>query len=609
MPGRKAMTDDRRSFPRWDLSNVYPDLGSSEFTADVARLRGMLDELDAFLERNGIGAVPGTPAEASVLAPVMDELIDRLGTAQGLLATLGAFVSGIVTTDSYNQEAARKLSELEQLEVRLRRALTRFTAYAGSLRGLLDAICLRGAVAADHRLVLDDAAGQARFLMPEGMEDLAGDLLLSGGGSMWKLQGTVTSRLKMPFDRDGKVQELPVTMIRNLAQDPSEDVRRRAYEAELKAWESVREPVAFALNGVKGSAITLAQRRGYRDVLHMSLEQNRMDAETLEALLGSIQDHLPVFHRYLAAKARRLGQTTLPWWNLLAPMGTVQLQYTWRETQDFIVDRFGSFSGEMADFALRAFENRWIDAEPRDGKRGGAFCMDVPGVEESRILCNFDGSFDQLTTVAHELGHGFHNWCQRGLPMLKRGAPMTLAETASIFCETVIFNAAIESAPADARVAILENQLLGATQVCVDIYTRVLFESEVLKRRAEAELSADEFCELMLEMQRRVYGEVLDPDHLHPYMWLMKPHYYQVDRNFYNYPYAFGQLFGLGMYALYRREGSVFVPRYVELLRSTGAGKVSDLAARFGIEVRSRDFWTASLRIIEEQVDRYAEGV
>jgi pepF/M3 family oligoendopeptidase len=603
-----TMTVDRPSLPHWDLGNVYPGLGSAEFAADASRLRDMLDELDAFLEKNGIGKVSDAPGDASSLAPVMDELINRLGTALGLLETLSAFVSGFVTTDSYDKEAARRLSEVEQLEVRFRRAMTRFAAYAGSLTGLLDVICARGAVSAGHRLVLEDAADQARFLMPEAMEDLAGDLLLSGGGSMWKLQGTVTSRLKVPFERDGKMQELPVTVIRNLAQDPSEEVRRRAYEAELKAWESVREPVAFALNGVKGSAITLAERRGFRDVLHMTLEQNRMDAETLEALLGSIKESFPVFRRYLAAKARRLGGPTLPWWNLLAPVGTAHLQYTWPQTREFIVSQFGGFSGEMADFANRAFEHGWIDAEPRDGKRGGAFCMGVPAVEESRILCNFDGTFDQLTTVAHELGHAFHNWCQRGMPMLKRGAPMTLAETASIFCETIVFNAALESAPADARVAILENQLLGATQVCVDIYSRVIFEAEVLKRRARAELSADEFCELMVDAQKQTYGEVLDPAHLHPYMWLMNPHYYQVDRNFYNYPYAFGQLFGLGIYALYRKEGSAFVPRYVELLRSTGAGRVADLAAHFGIEVRSRDFWKASLRVLEEQVNTYAAG-
>ena len=601
------MATDRQSLPHWDLSTVYPSLGSDEFAADAARLYGMLNELDTFIEHNGIGKVAGPPGDASAIAPVMDELISRLGAARGLLETLGAYVAGFVSTNSYDQEAARRLSELEQLEVRLRRALTRFTAYSGSLSGLLDVICLRGAVAADHRIVLEDAAGQARFLMPEAMEDLAGDLLLSGGGSMWKLQGTVTSRLKVAFELDGEAEVLPITVIRNLAQDPSEDVRRRAYEAELKAWESVREPVAFALNGVKGSAITLAHRRGFRDVLHMSLEQNRMDAETLDALLGSIRDSFPVFRRYLAAKARRLGRKTLPWWDLLAPVGKVPLQYTWPETQEFIVDRFGSFSSELAGFAKRAFDRHWIDAEPRDGKRGGAFCMGLPGVEESRILCNFDGSFDQLTTVAHELGHGFHNWCQRGMPMLKRGAPMTLAETASIFCETIVFHAALESAPVHARVAILENQLLGATQVCVDIYARVLFESEVLKLRARAELSADEFCELMLDAQRQAYGEVLDPEHLHPYMWLMKPHYYQVDQNFYNYPYAFGQLFGLGIYAQYRKEGSAFVPRYVELLRSTGAGRVADLAAHFGIEIRSREFWNASLRVIEEQVDRFAE--
>jgi pepF/M3 family oligoendopeptidase len=363
-----------------------------------------------------------------------------------------------------------------------------------------------------------------------------------------------------------------MTMIRNLAYDPDEAVRRRAFEAEQTAWASVREPVAFALNAVKGAAITLAKWRGRDGVLHAALDQNRIDRATLDALLVAMRDSFPTFRRYLKAKAGRLGRERLPWWDLFAPVGSVNLRYTWPEASAFIVEQFGRFDGDLAAMALGAFEHRWIDAEPRDGKRGGAFCMGVPAVEEPRILANFDGSFDQMTTLAHELGHGFHGRCQKGLPTLRRGSPMTLAETASIFCETIVFNAALEQAPPEAQVFILENQLMGACQVVVDIYSRYIFETETIKRRARAELSADEMCAIMLDAQRETYGEGLDQEHLHPYMWVMKPHYYYSDLHFYNYPYAFGLLFGLGMYAVYLREGRAFVPRYKELLRATGEG-------------------------------------
>jgi pepF/M3 family oligoendopeptidase len=396
-------------------------------------------------------------------------------------------------------------------------------------------------------------------------------------------------------------------MIRNLASDPDGELRKRAYDAELKGWESIRESVAFALNGVKGSAVSLAKWRGREDVLHEALDQNRIDRETLQTLMGAMKDSFPIFRRYLKSKARKLGKEKLPWWDLFAPVGQANLTYTWEQATGYVVEQFGLFSGELADFARNAFQKNWIDAEPRDGKRGGAFCMGVPGVEESRILANFDGSFDQLITVSHELGHGFHNHCQKGLPMLRRGAPMTLAETASIFCETLVLNAALDAAPPETKVFILENQLMGATQVIVDIYSRFIFESEIIKRRAQADLSADDFCEIVLDAQKQTYGDGLDQEHLHPYMWLLKPHYYSGDLHFYNFPYAFGLLFGLGIYAIYRKEGKSFIPRYEGLLRSTGAGKVADLAGQFGIDVRSRDFWDASLKIVAESVDRYCE--
>jgi len=599
--------ETRVKLPHWDLSNVYKGLETDDFEAGLKRLDEQLAALEGLIETHGIGRLEEPPSDVEAAASVLDEFIVALNEMLLHYGSLRAYVGSFVSTDSYNKVAARRESELDQTSVRVDRVYVRFEAWVGSLGGVLDVACDSAPVACEHKLALKDIVDESRFRMDTALEDLASELLLSGGGVMHKLQGTVTSQLKVPFERDGRTETMPITMVRNLANDPEEDVRRRAYETELKAWESVREPVAFALNGVKGTAITLSRRRGYDGVLHASLERNKMDRATLDALLASMKDSFPTFRRYFESKAKKLGKSKLPWWDIFAPVGTVELEYTWDEASDYVVEQFGTFSGELADYARYAFDHNWIDAEPRDGKRGGAFCMGVRSVEESRILANFDGSFDQLGTLAHELGHGFHNHCQKGLPSLRRGSPMTLAETASIFCQTIVFNAAIDASPPEAQVAILENQLMDASQVIVDIYSRFLFESEVVKRRETAELSADEFCELMLDAQRQTYADGLDQDHLHPYMWLLKPHYYLEGYNFYNFPYAFGLLFGLGVYATYLQEGDAFIPRYKELLRSTGEGKAADLAARFGIDIRSRDFWDASIAVLAKQVDRYCE--
>jgi oligoendopeptidase F len=232
--------------------------------------------------------------------------------------------------------------------------------------------------------------------------------------------------------------------------------------------------------------------------------------------------------------------------------------------------------------------------------------MRVIGVEESRVLCNFDGSLDQVTTIAHELGHAYHNETQMGKTPLQRRTPMTLAETASIMNETIVTDAALaQAADAEEELGILEVFLLNSSQVIVDIYSRYLFETEVFQRREAAELSADDFCEMMSRAQKETYAEALDPQHLHPYMWTWKPHYYSPSLSFYNFPYAFGLLFGLGLYAIYQERGADFLEDYDALLRSTGEGTAAELAARFDIDLKRPAFWQGSMQVIEERIDRY----
>jgi len=601
---------DLGQLPRWDLSNVYAGLETDSLQKAISDLVVQVDALDVYLDREGISRTAKSVAShaGTQAKPLIDGYLDRTNSTLRLYSTINAYVASFVTTNSYNTKAKRLESELEMIGVRLQKQEVRFRGWVGTIKDALPSILKEEGAAKDHAFYLRETAEQSCYLMSEPEEALASELELSGSNAWSKLQGTICSQLTVGFELDGKVQTMPITALQNLSHHPDADVRKRAYEAELAAWETVREPLAAALNGVKGSSITVDKRRGRKDALHDSLDTSRIDRETLDTLLSVMHESFPIFRRYMAAKAKRLGYARLPWWELFAPVGKNERRYTWPEAISFILTQFRSFDERLEKLAKRAFDNHWIDAEPRNGKRGGAFCMDVPGVEESRILCNFDGSLDQVSTVAHELGHAFHNECLSGKQMLQRTTPMTLAETASIMDETIIANAALaQAANPEEELAILEISLIGSSQVIVDITSRFLFEKEVFERRVNSELSADDFCEIMLRCQKATYADGLDEKFLHKYMWAWKVHYYIPSFSFYNYPYAFGLLFGTGLYAIYRERGREFVKDYEALLASTGEAKPADLAARFGIDLHKPDFWRGSMRILEEQVQRYVK--
>ena len=594
--------------PHWDLSNVYPALDSAEFTNAIQELGTQLDDFDTYLAEK----VAKTDANAPVndLAEIAANLIERFNTSNDLAETLGAYIYSFITTDSYNQLAKKMLSQFDQIELRLRMIGVQAQQWIGAIAGKLPAVIENSDIAKAHAFFLKETAEQSKYLMSEAEESLAAELGISGAGAWDKLQGTVTSQMKIPFELDGEVKELSSPALINLHSHPDEDVRKRAYEAEMEAWKSVEEPIAAALNGIKGTVNTLNKRRGREDALHSALDAARIDRETLNAMLDAMQDSFPVFRRYFSAKAKRLDKEKLPWWDVFAPVGSAEKSYTYEEASSFIMEQFGTFAPKLEALAKRAFSENWIDAEQRVGKRGGAFCMGVPLVKESRILSNFDGTFDQVSTLAHELGHAFHNECMfdAGKTSLQAETPMTLAETASIMCETIVVNAILEkTSDPEEELAILETALIGSSQVIVDIYSRYLFEKEVFERREKAELSAEEICEIMEDSQKATYGDALDEKYLHKYMWTWKPHYYSAGLSFYNFPYAFGLLFATGLYAIYEQRGADFVPDYINLLASTGEGNAAELAKRFGINIREKKFWADSLKVIEKQVDRYCE--
>jgi pepF/M3 family oligoendopeptidase len=527
-----------------------------------------------------------------------------------LAHTVHSYIYSFVSTDSRNTTARKKMSEFNQLYAQAEILDTQWQIWVGKLGPRLEQAIASNPTAQAHAYYLRYMAEQAKYLMSEREESLASELDLSGATAWQQLQRTITSQISVDFELDGEVQKLPITKLINLHSHPDETVRRRAYEAENLAWDQAREPLAAALNGIKGTANTLERRRERTDALHSAIDAAHIDRPTLETMLGAMEASFPMFRRYFKAKAKHLGKAQLAWWDVFAPVGESNKRYSWDEARIFIVENFGKFSPELATFAQRAFDQQWMDAEPREGKVGGAFCMALPSVKESRVLLNFDGSLSQVSTVAHELGHGYHNECLfvAGKTKIQSDTPMTLAETASIMCETIAMEAVLEQAQnPQEELAVLEEILNGASQVVVDIYSRYLFEKEVFERRAKAELSADEFCEIMERAQQATYGDGLDPAYLQKYMWTWKPHYYRSGLSFYNFPYAFGLLFSTGLYAIYTQRGAAFIPDYVELLASTGEANAADLAARFGIDLRSRAFWEDSLALIGKQVDRFCE--
>ena len=595
--------------PRWDLSNIYTGLDDPKLAEDINALKSITEGLSAYYEEKLAPALESeTTPEA--LSELLNHVIDTRNELSLKINAVMGFLGLTLSVDSFNKEAEQLYSKVQIGLVPLSNLGNRISAWLGKLGDRLPAALQVPGSAHEHAFALLEEAEQSRYMMSEAEEELANELSLSASNAWENLQGTLTSQKSVEFELDGEMQTLPLPALINLRSHPDADTRERAYKREMEVFEEMKEPLAACLNGIKGEVNVLNRKRGREDCLHSSLDMARIDRETLDAMMGAMKDSLPMFRDYFRAKAKKLGYEKLPWWSLFAPVGSANKTYTFDEARDIILTNFGQFSPELATFAQSAFEKNWIDAEQRSGKRGGAFCMSVDVVKESRIMSNFDGSFDQVMTLAHELGHGFHNYCsyQANKTPYQSNTPMTLAETASIMCETIVLNALLQN-PADdeEELVLLETAIGSEAQTIVDIMSRFYFEMEVFTRRQEATLSADEISEIMLQAQRDTYGDGIDPEVMNKFAWTWKPHYYSAYLSFYNYPYAFGTLFAKGLYAIYLEKGETFLEDYKALLASTGEASAADLAARFDINIRDKAFWKASLDTLKPMIQRYIE--
>ena len=579
---------------RWNLEPIYTGFDDENYISDMAAAAETVKELTDFT-----AGLADTEPLAGLRKGIA--LQERLSD---LIEKLAGYASLRQAANTRDGEAGSQMGQIMTIYSGTAAPLAAFTDWASKLPDLMELVEGDESLK-DYRFLFANEKENSRYLLPGIGEAVMAKLHMSGTSAWSDLQQYLTSTVPVTY----RGQTINLSAVRNLAYDADPQVRKDAYEAEIACYERIRDAVAFALNSIKLETISDCQLRGYESPLARTLKRSHMEKATLDAMFAAIDGYLPKFWKYLKTKAKVLGyENGLPWYELFAPMGKSSTKFTAEDAREYLVNLFAGFDKELSDMVATAFDEAWIDFYPRDGKAGGAFCADVNCIGQSRILTNFDGQFGDVLTLAHELGHAFHNVCIRSHRTLNHDYSMPVAETASTFNECVVMAAAISgAADKEEKLALLESQLQDATQCICDIYSRYRFETAVFENREQQFMQADDLCAMMEKAQKESYGDGLDANCQHPYMWVCKSHYYGP--TFYNFPYAFGGLFARGLYAQYEKEGAAFVPKYKKLLYTTPVATAEDTAKVAGIDLGDENFWRSALQMIADQIDEFCKLV
>ena len=568
----------------WSLKEIYPSFESEEFQRDFERFSNFREVFNGLTLEDNLESIKAAIAaleEFSVLS-----------------SRLGNYINLTLTANTTDETANKYRTLFGNAYAALNSAYTKVYKFIGSVETDITA----DENLKDYEFYFAEAKQQYKHLLSDELEDVIAKFSISGGDGWEQLFEAMTSGVEGEF----KGEKVTLSEIRNMAYDADAVVRKEAYETELKMYDTIKEPIAFALNNIKQQVLTETSLRGFESPLAQTLEASRMSRQTLDALLEAIREYLPQFRAYLKHKAALLGhENGLPFYDLFAPIGESSRRFTIEESKEFLLENFKGFSEDLAQMTKEAYENNYIDFLPRKGKVGGAFCSNLPFIKQSRILTNFSGSLSDVVTIAHELGHAYHGLHIENHRVLNQEYSMPVAETASTFNENIVMNTVISEASDAEKVALLESQLQDTTQIIVDIYSRYLFESAVFENREKSFMFSKDLEQLMLDAQKEAYGDGLDPDAMHPYMWACKPHYYSSGLSFYNFPYAFGGLFSKGLYAIYQEQPEGFVEKYQELLRATTVTSAEDTAKVLGVDVEDSAFWKKALAQVADNIEQF----
>ena len=568
----------------WTLEDLYPSFESQEFKQDVEAYKALKGKFESLTLEDSIEGIT--------------QVVKLLEESTVLTGRLYNYIHLTLATDTTHEIATQVEVQLAGVSADLQATYAKVSKFLGTIQTDIT----KDPFLAEYRYYFEEAKKDATHLLSDELEEVLAKMSISGGKAWSQLFDFMWSSAQGEY----KGEVVTLSEIRGKAYDSDAEVRKSAYEAELKMYDAIKEPIAFSLNHIKKEVLTTSQLRGFESPLAHTLEASRMSRETLEALLEAIREYLPNFRKYLRHKAALLGhENGLPFYDLFAPVGNSSRTFTVEESKDYLIENFKTFSADLAEMTEEFFDKHYIDFYPRKGKVGGAFCANLPMIKQSRVLTNFTGSLSDVVTLAHELGHAYHGLHIENHRPLNQDYSMPVAETASTFNENIIMNTAIKEASDEEKIALIESQLQDTTQIIVDIYSRYLFETAVFENREQSFMFSKDLEEMMLSAQKEAYGDGLDQSYLHPYMWACKPHYYSTGLSFYNFPYAFGGLFSKGLYAIYQEQPEGFVEKYQELLRATTVSSVEDTAKVLGVDVSTPEFWKKALAEVAESIEAF----
>ncbi|MCK6076321.1 M3 family oligoendopeptidase [Paenibacillus silvae] len=587
--------------PVWDLESIFSGGSSSEAFAsylndldkDVRTLQQTLQQM----------AAPATLEDAAAYEPVLE----LLQSCYVRISEGSAFVSCLSAQNQQDKKAAQLQGAVSSIAAMLNSSKSKLDNIFSETPDVVWDQWLAQADIQPLSFVLNESRAQARDKMSPELEGLALDLGVDGYHGWGKFYNTIVSKVNIPFEQDGEIVMLSAGQAANKLSDSEREVRERVFSSWEQSWTEVEDFCADTLNHLAGFRLKLYEKRGWQDILKEPLAINRMSRQTLDAMWDVINGTKPVLVKYLERKAKLLGVDKLSWSDVDAPVGKSVGKVTYDEAALTIVEQFARFSPKLSSFAEMAFEKRWIEAEDRPGKRPGGFCTSLPLSKATRIFMTFSGTASNVSTLAHELGHGYHQHIMEELPALNQRYAMNVAETASTFAEMIVADALVQTARDEQeKLALLEDKIQRSVAFFMNIHARFLFETRFYEQRKKGLVSADELSRLMVEAQEEAFCGVLASTH--PHFWASKLHFYLTGVPFYNFPYTFGYMFSAGIYARAQQEGTAFADKYDDLLRDTGRMTVEQLAQKhLGADLTQADFWQAAANLVIADIEQFME--
>ncbi|MEG0309097.1 MAG: M3 family oligoendopeptidase [Clostridium sp.] len=585
----------------WDLNGIYPSFNSESFKNDIDSYNNSVITITSWANEN-FSNTKNASVKLEKFLRLNNEYIN-------LYLRLYCYTYLLISIDGDNTEAMDMLDELDKKNDELVKSFSIFTKWLSSIDNLDEVIC-SSAYILEHKFYLYEIYANSKYVLSEREETLITKIKSRGSRAWNRLYRETVSATSINIKVNGEVKNLSFNELKNMAYEKDSTLRKVAAKAEKSAGKKISQIVCPCINEISGEAITICDMKGYQSVIHKVLIDSRMNDEILHVMMDVLKENLPIFHKYYTVKGNLLGhKSKVPFYDVYATIGNGNGKISYLDSKNLIISSFKTFSDELSDFAKRTFDERWIDAEPSATKGSYGLSVDIFPIKESRIMTNFSGNYVDVTVLAHEIGHAYHSYCLRDEQLLNTNYPTPIAETASIFCETIINKVLINTVQPENKIMILEKSISDVAYYIVEMYGRYLFECELFEKRKEGILSVEELNEIMKKSMKQAYGDVIDEKTINPYSWVNNISFYMAGNEFLNFPYTFGVLFSKGLYADYLKNGKDFVEGYDKFLKSTSKNNIADIAKFMNIDLYSHDFWEGAFKIIDQDIENFISEV